>query len=82
MASILMRYNRMQKNCLDDLCFVIEHADAYDFTRLRDDKVDLRTLRNKLIGIPDNYVVSMEDINTRVEQATAKLHIVKLHGEN
>lgn len=63
MASILMRYNVMETSCLKDLCFVIKRVDAYDFTRLRDDKVDLRALRNKLLGVPDNYIVSMKDIN-------------------
>ena len=66
LASILVRYNRMSTKVLEELCFVLKKIDAYDFTRLRDDKVDVRQLRNRILGIPDNFIVTMEEIDARV----------------
>ena len=70
LASILIRYKKLDPSILEDICHVIKNIDSYDFTRLRDDKSDLRKLRNKVLGIPDGYVVTMDDINARVAKAT------------
>ena len=72
LASILIRYKKLDPSILEELCHVIKNIDAYDFTRFRDDKSDLRRLRNKVLGIPDGYVVTMEDIEKRVARATEK----------
>ena len=70
LASILIRYKKLDPSILEDICHVIKNIDSYDFTRLRDDKSDLRKLRNKVLGIPDGFVVTMDDINARVAKAT------------
>ena len=78
LASILIRYKKMDHALLKDLCYVIQNIDAYDFTRLRDDKSDLRKLRNKVLGIPDGFIVTLEDIEARVEKATSKINIIAI----
>lgn len=70
-----MRYKKMDMAQLEELCFIIKSIDAYDFTRLRDDKTDLRKLRNKVLLIPDGYIVTMEDIEARVAYATQKIKL-------
>ena len=67
----------MKSNALEGLCFVLAKIDSYDFTRLRDDKVELRQLRNRILGIPDKFIVTMEDIDQRVALATEKLDLEK-----
>lgn len=67
LASILVRYNKMESSVHESLCFIISKIDAVDFTRLRDDKSDLRQLRNRILGIPDKFIVSMGDIDAQVQ---------------
>ena len=78
LASILMRYKKIDHSLLKDLCFVIKRIDAYDFSRFRDDKADLRQLRNKVLNIPDDYIVSLKDIDARVEEESKKMKVTPL----
>jgi len=52
---------------MEDLIFVIPRIEPYDFTKFRDHEVTLRSLRNKILGIPDDYIVRLEDIEARVD---------------
>lgn len=51
---------------LDKLCFVIPRIDAWDFAKLRDNKVELRHLRMKALGMPRESLLNMNDIDERV----------------
>ena len=47
--------------------------DAWDFTRLRDGKVELRHLRCKILGIEPEKLLSEADINVRVAEYASEL---------
>ena len=51
---------------------MLPRIDAFDFARYRDGEVELRHLRNKVLGIPDNFIVNLEDINANVAMATGQ----------
>ena len=66
-ATILIRFKKLDPTCMEDLIFVIPRIEPYDFTKFRDHEVSLRSLRNKILGIPDDYIVRLEDIEARVD---------------
>ena len=77
-TSILVRYNKLDPSVAEELSFVLPQIDAFDFARYRDGEVELRHLRNKVLGIPDNFIVNLEDIDANVALATGKTkHDVK-----
>ena len=67
-VSILIRYNKLDPKITENLLFVIPRIDAWDFCRYRDGKVELRHLRSKVLGLPKDWLVSLEDINQRVAE--------------
>ena len=66
-ASILIRYNNYDQKIMKDLIFCLPRCDPMDFKRFRDGKIDLRQLRNKVLGIPDDFIVNMDDINGKCD---------------
>ena len=67
--------NQLGKESMKDLIFVIPKISPFEFQKLCGAKGTaryLRTLRNKILGISDDYILSMEDIDQRVEEATGK----------
>ena len=65
---ILIRYKKLEPSIIEPLSFVIPRICAWDFAKFRDDKVELRHLRAKVLGIPPNTVVNMDDIDERVAE--------------
>lgn len=65
-ALIMIRFNKLSQDMLDKLCFVIPRIDAWDFAKLRDNKVELRHLRMKALGMPRESLLNMNDIDERV----------------
>ena len=62
---------------MESLCFLIPRIDAWDFSQLRDGKTELRHLRNKVLGIPKDCIVSMEEINAKVADYERSLKMQK-----
>ena len=62
---------------MDPLCFVIPRIDAWDFAKLRDGKVELRHLRSKVLGIPQDYIISIEDVDAKVAEYERALKMQK-----
>ena len=50
-ATILIRLNKLDPACVEDLIYVIPKIEPYDFAKFRDLEVALRSLRNKILGI-------------------------------
>ena len=80
-SSILMRYNKMDQNIHESLCVLLQKIDAYDFTRLRDDKIQMRHLRCKALGIPQDFIVNLDDIDKTVAAATEKMEEFKVPAD-
>ena len=45
---------------------MIPRIRPYDFVRFRDQKSNIRQLRNMILGIPDDFIVTEKDINKKV----------------
>ena len=67
-AQILIRYNKLPQSIIEGLCFVIPRIDAWDFAKYRDGQVELRFLRGKVLGVPKDWSINMEDINAKVAE--------------
>ena len=74
-AHILIRYNKLPKNIMEKLCFVIPKIDSWDFAALRDGKKELRHLRSKILGIPTKWNVDMADIDSKVAELERQIAI-------
>ena len=68
-ASILIRYNGYDPKMMKDLVFCLPRIDPLEFKKFRDGRIELRSLRNKVLGIPDDFIINMEDINTKCNEA-------------
>lgn len=73
LSSIIVRYNKLSPQILDELNFVIPRIDAWDFAQYRDGKVELRHLRSKILGLPKGRIVTLEDINARVAEVEREI---------
>ena len=67
-ASILIRYKNLDPSIMEELCFVIPKIDPFDFTKFRDGKVEIRKLRSQILGIKKDFIVNMDDIQTKVNE--------------
>ena len=68
MATILMRWNKLDPACVEDLCYVIARTQPFDFAKYRDHEVSLKSLRNKILGIKDDYIVTLADIDNKFNE--------------
>ena len=74
-ASILIRYNNYDPKIMKDLVFCLDKLDPLDFKKFRDGRIELRSLRNKVLGIPDDFIVNMDDINAKCAAAEKRLQM-------
>ena len=72
-ANILIRFNKLPKEIMEKLCFVIPRIDSWDFAALRDGKKELRHLRSKILGIPNEWNVNMADIDSKVSEVERQI---------
>ena len=62
---------------MEQLCFVLPKIEPHDFERYRDGQTSIRRLRNKILGIPDNFIPSMREINNRVQEYKREMERLK-----
>ena len=72
-ANILIRYNKLDAEIMEKLCFVIPRIDSWDFAALRDGRKELRHLRSKILGIPNEWNVNMADIDSKVSEVERQI---------
>ena len=74
-----MRYNNFNPSIMEDLCFVIPKIDPLDFKKYRDGLVELRKLRSQILGISNEYIVNMDDIDAKVDEFQRDLDLKNYH---
>ena len=78
--TILIRFKKLEPSIIKPLTFVLPRISAWDFAKFRDNQVELRHLRAKVLGLPANTVINIDDINERVrvyESSLKKLSAMK-----
>ena len=62
---------------MKELCYVIPRIDPHDFERYRDDLTCINRLRNKILGISDNYIIKQKTIDDRVEDYVKEMENIR-----